>query len=102
MKDRAISIQLSDITNQTKAFQSFRAFYDFCGGEKKFWEEQQVRVNSKIRRNHNHLNIPGTFQQIINTLNNLKENISEYDDKQLNQQLHQLQQNHISNLCVFQ
>jgi len=98
MKDRKITFQLQDVANHVINFQSLRALYDFLIQETKFWQEQQERVNKTANRNHNYLNIYGNFKHVITIIDGWKDQIDEWDDNQLTQQLNQSIQNYLQNI----
>ena len=98
MKDREISIDVHDYANQSLHFKSFISFYDFCVREQKFWEEQKLRIPQSINGTYKYMNVAGDFQQIIQSLDSLKDNVSEIDEAQLNQRMQQIRQNYFNNL----
>jgi hypothetical protein len=98
MKDRKITFQLQDAANHVINFQSLSELYDFFIQETRFWQEQQKRVNKTANRDHNYLNIYGNFQHVITIIDGWKDQINEWDDNQLTQQLNHSIQNYLQNI----
>lgn len=100
MKDREISVRLTDINGFSQDFRSLRAFYHFAQKEVSVWQqhEENVRTHIKQRFSDQTLSAHNFFQTIITTIDSWQESLKDWDDAVLQQKITELNQNTIRQL----
>lgn len=99
MKDRNISVQLTDCAGHAMSFQSLRSLLSLCEAEASFWKDRKQIVQAvRSNINHAHLHADDVFTQATNTILGWKESIDDWSDDELSRQLQQLQQNQLQRL----
>jgi hypothetical protein len=99
MKERKISIQISDSVSWTTTFTSLRSLYDFLQKERDFWRRQKERIENGA--NHPYLDFRENINSVIVALVNWGEEVDAWSDDQLNEQLNQLWQTYLRHASQY-
>ncbi|MGX5203451.1 DUF6161 domain-containing protein [Aliikangiella sp. IMCC44632] len=98
MKDRQISITLNDQYEFRQGFKSLKSLIKFITNERDFWLNEYKRIEENTNERHPALNVHGTFESALKTIDNWKEPISDWSDEHLNKEIQLLFRNSFSQL----
>jgi len=98
MKDRKISLTLTDRYEFQQEFKSLKSLYSFVKKEHGFWLMQSERAKENSSESHPALDVCGFFETFITTIDRWKTTINDWDDTTLNQQVQTLNANPIRQL----
>src|SRR5690554_2115074 len=100
MKDKEISVQLTDINGFRQDFKSLRALYNFAKKELQVWSEHYEAVNAKNSRNISDptLSAHNYFKTLVNTIDSWQDELDKWDDSTFQQKMIELNQNSIRHL----
>ena len=100
MKDKEISVQLTDINGFRQDFKSLRALYNFAKKELQVWSEHYEAVNAKNSRNISDptLSAHNNFKTLVNTIDSWEDELVKWDEATFQQKMIELNQNSIRHL----
>lgn len=98
MKDKKISIGISDSAGFNKNFTSLKDFLTFCENEAEFWKSERERHHEKSKRPHNCLSVDSQFRSIITGIANWSASIESWSESDLSSNLSNLLSSHRQNL----
>lgn len=84
---RLISVTLSDVTTRNVKFDDLGSLYSFVKEQSKFWSNAYEEFKNKQNNNHQFLSAFNNFNSLINLIDGWKDNLENWDDAQLTQQI---------------
>jgi hypothetical protein len=84
---RVISVTLSDVTNKQVHFEDLSSLYAFAKEQSKYWVNASEKYNNPQNKNHPYFSSSNQFTGLVNLIDSWKDNIENWDDTQLSQQL---------------
>ncbi len=97
--NRKISISVVDVSNKTWHFEGLRELHEFIQRESKYWKEKQAAMTSAKKQAHPYIsNASSILEQITHTIDSWNENLENWDDATLNQQIQNLSTSRIRQL----
>lgn len=100
MKDREISVQLTDINVFRQDFKSLRALYNFAKKEFEVWSKYNESVSAKNSRkiSDQTLSAYSHFKTLVNTIHSWQDDLAKWDDATFQQKMIELNQNSIRHI----
>jgi hypothetical protein len=91
---RVISVTLNDVTNKQVKFEDLGTLYAFAKEQHKYWSDASKKYKSS--RNHQYFTSAQHFNALVNLIDSWKDNLEQWDDTQLSQQI--TNRNHQQNI----
>jgi hypothetical protein len=98
--NRKINIQINDAANKSIIFEGLRELVEFLKSEGEFWKEKRGSFDKSQRQIHPAFGVNSTFEQAVKTIRSWDDQIENWDNAQLNQQVQTLNQNTLRHLSA--